>query len=128
MKPFKTSITARLVMLSIAIVFLGGALAAKTGSTPLVPLVLLLAMGGCIVGLVLGVYDHTGRVLLVALLLPIFGWPTALAVIVVANQFPEYANVLTVAGIVAAAMFATSFGLGMSSQPSVVTSKQLATP
>ena len=128
MNPFKTSISARLIMLSIAIVFLGGALAAKTGSTALVPAILLLAVGGCIVGLVLGVYDHPGPVLVVAVLLPIFGWPVALAILVVANQVPAYANVLAVCGIVAATMFASSFRPQSARRTASATPEKLATP
>ena len=107
MQPFKTSLTARIVSFSIAFALLGGGLIPTLGLRPAMalPIVLLLAVGGCIVGLLLGVNDHPGAVGFCAVLLPMAFWAYVLVLLVVVNRFPAYAYALDAAGV--AVLFST---------------------
>ena len=104
MKPFRTSITARVVSLSIAFALLAGGLIPILRLTPAIalPVVLLVAVGGCIVGCVLGVQEHTGPTAALAILLPLALWPFTLVLIAVATRFGEYGWALIAAGAVMA--------------------------
>jgi hypothetical protein len=102
MKPFRTSITARVVSLSIAFALIAGGLIPILGLTPSIalPIVLLLAVGGCIVGCVLGVQEHTGATAALAIFLPLVLWPFCMVLIGVATKYGEYGWALIAAGAV----------------------------
>ena len=80
MKPFRTSLTARLVSLSIAVALAGAGLSLALGLRPslVVPLTFIAAITLSIFGLVVGVLEYPGAVLLLAILLPCALWPYAM--------------------------------------------------
>jgi hypothetical protein len=105
MKPFRRSLTARIVSSAIAFALLGGGLIPTLGIPPAygLPVVLLLAVGAVIAGLVLGVQDHPGPVAYLAILMPLALWAYTLALLVIINHVPTYALALVAAGILMAA-------------------------
>jgi hypothetical protein len=100
MKPFRTSLTARIVSLSIAFALTGGGLIPILGLTPAIalPAVILLAVAGCIVGCILGAQEHTWSVAALAIMLPLALWPYTLVLMLVATRFGEYGWALVAAG------------------------------
>lgn len=100
MKPFRTSPTARIVSLAVALSLVGGGLLAVTGAGPSValPLLLLASIGACIVGLVLGANEHTGPVALLAILLPLALWPYVMTMEWIVTSAPRYGSALLIAG------------------------------
>ncbi len=102
MKPFRTSATARVVSLSIAFALIGGGLIPILGLAPslALPVVLLIAVGGCIVGGVLGVNEHTGPTAALAIFLPLLLWPFVMLLISVSTRHGEYGWALIAAGAV----------------------------
>ncbi|HZS42136.1 MAG TPA: hypothetical protein VFF06_35145 [Polyangia bacterium] len=107
MHPFKTSLTARIVSFAIAFALIGGGLIPTLGLRPAIalPIVLLLAVGACIVGLVVGASDHPGAVGFCAVLLPMALWAYVLVLLLVVNRFPAFAYALDAAGV--AVVFST---------------------
>jgi hypothetical protein len=102
MKPFRTSITARIVSLSIAFALAGAGLIPIAGFSAAValPIVFIAAVGGCIIGLVLGVNDHPGPVAVLAMMLPLALWPFTMVAIGVATRFGAYGWALIAAACV----------------------------
>jgi hypothetical protein len=102
MKPFRTSLSARIISASISWSLIGAGLIALTGMSAgaALPIVLLMSIGGCLVGLVLGVHDHTGPVALLAILLPLILWPYAMAVTWAVDRGTRYGAPLLAVGAV----------------------------
>jgi hypothetical protein len=105
MKPFRLSITARIVSLAIAVALFGGGAIPILGLAPSValPILLIPTVLACIVGLILGAQEHTGAVLMLALLLPLGLWAYTLALLVVTGPLPQLAWGLVALGVVVAA-------------------------
>src|SRR5579859_2632974 len=101
MHPFKTSITARMILSACALLFVGG------GAIPLLhldpdiaPPMLFVACGLLsLVGLILGAFDHSPIVALLAALLPLLFWPMTMVVMYVARH-ANYGWILIALGIV----------------------------
>jgi hypothetical protein len=102
MKPFRTSLTARIVSLAIAFALVGTGLIPILGIAPAIslPIVFLAAVGACIAGLVLGVQDHPGPVLVLGLTLPLVLWPFTMVAMLVATRFGNFGWALIAAGCV----------------------------
>ena len=100
MKPFRASLTARLVSVSITLAVGGGGLVLTLGISPnSIPLVLLAAIGFSIVGLIVGVEEHPEPVLLLGVVLPLALLPYVMLLELIRTGFPEYAWILVAAGI-----------------------------
>jgi hypothetical protein len=102
MKPFRTSVTARMISLAATIALTGGgaAVALATHLNWTIPLVLLAAIMAGIVGLALGAYDHPGPVVLLAVLLPMALWPYVMVLELVRTSYPTWSWALIAAGLV----------------------------
>jgi hypothetical protein len=99
MKPFRTSLTARIVSSAVTLSLVGGgALAMTRAPTSAVAILLLASVGACIVGLLLGVRDHAGAVALLAIFLPLLLWPYVMVVEWIVTRAPRYGIGLLVAG------------------------------
>ena len=106
MKPFRTSITARIISGGAIFALAGGGIVAATGINPAwgVPIVLLFTALSGIVGLVLGANDHPGAVLFTALLLPLALWPYTMVLIYITTRRPEWGPVLFAAALLVLAL------------------------
>ncbi len=114
MKPFRTSLTARIVSLAVAFALAGGGAIPIFGFAPAaaVPIVLLLSVAACIVGCLLGAQEHAGATALLAMMLPLALWPYTLLLLLVVARFPQHGWTLMaagafVAGLTAIASFTT---------------------
>ena len=106
MKPFRTSITARMISLSVALALTGGGLAVllTPESLALIPIVLLLAIGVAIIGMILGVNSQDGAVVVLSILLPLALLPYVMVLEYVGTKQPDYAWALVAAGLVPLAL------------------------
>ena len=95
---FRTSITARLVWVSLSFALIAGGLVALHGSPSLIPYSFAPAIVGCFVALILGVEEHPAEVLglLIALPLLLFPWVMLLHLIVI--RWSSFGSALVVAG------------------------------
>ena len=105
MKTFKTSLTARLLWISIALLFLGGGAIALLGVAPgVAPAALFVVCGTLgIFAVTQGIHDHPGEVALTALILPVGFWPSVMIVIHAATH-PQWGWGLVAFGLVPLAM------------------------
>lgn len=82
-RPFETSLSARLLLVAVAIVTIGGGLIPLLGLNPNIAPPLILVAGGltALVGIVLGIYDHPLHVLMAALIGPCALWVMTMVVL-----------------------------------------------
>jgi hypothetical protein len=111
MKPFRASITARLLSAAAAFALIAGGLIPTLGLPTgiALPVVLLVAAGCGIVSLVLGVNDHPGQVAMLAIMMPMAFWAYALGLIVIAQKLPAFGWVLLALALVPLALLGASF-------------------
>jgi hypothetical protein len=88
MKPFRTSLTARIVSLALAAALIGTGLIALTGATALFPYALLVGVMGCVVGLIIGAIEHTYPAMALAVALPIALWPYIMVAELTMHRLP----------------------------------------
>lgn len=88
MKTFKTSLTARLLWTSMAILFLGGGAISLLGVAPgVAPAALFIVCGTLgIFALSQGIHDHAHEVVVGAILLPLAYWPAVMIVLQAATH------------------------------------------
>jgi hypothetical protein len=101
MKPFRKSVSATIIGCAASFALIAGGLVPTLGLNAAwaVPVVLLLTAGAGIVGVVLGIQDHPGKVALLAMMLPLALWPYTMVFIHTATQRPAWALGLSVAGL-----------------------------
>lgn len=106
MKPFRSSFSAWMLSLGVAVAVSGGGLLAALGVPPHhgTPLLYLGAILCGIIGLVMGVADYPVQVLLGSLLLPMALWPFVIALSWIGESRPELGWALVAAGLVPVAM------------------------
>jgi hypothetical protein len=100
MQPFHTSLTARLVSVSIAIALAGVGFAAVSGRPELLPYVILLAVGGCVIGTIAGAIDYSYQVMGLVVALPMLLWPYVMAAELIMRRAPSWGWLLIAAGAV----------------------------
>jgi len=88
MKPFRTSLTARIVSLAIAVTLIGTGILALTGAAALFPYVLLVGIMGCVVGVIVGAMEHTYSALALVVALPIALWPYIMVAELTMHRLP----------------------------------------
>jgi hypothetical protein len=103
MKPFRTSLTARLVSFSISLALAGTGVAALTHSPDLVPYVIVLAVVGCVLGVILGAFEHTGASAALGVALPILLFPYVMVAELALRAPPSYGWAFIAAGALMAA-------------------------
>jgi len=104
MTPYRTSLSARLITIGVALALFGG------GAIPLfhlpvaaLPMVLLFSVGLGLVGLLLGVNSHTNSALLLALLMPLALFAYVLALLMAINYVHELGWLMMGLGVAAVA-------------------------
>ena len=88
MKPFRTSLTARIVSLAIAIALVGTGILALTGAAELFPYVLLAGIMGCVVGVIIGAVEHPFSTMALVVALPLALWPYIMVAELVMHRLP----------------------------------------
>jgi hypothetical protein len=105
MKPFRTSLTARLLSLSAAIALIGAGILPIVGIPVMyVSVPILFSVVIAVVGMVLGVSDHPGTIGLLAATLPIAMWAYVLLALGVLKVYPAWSWALVAAGLVPIAL------------------------
>ena len=101
MKPFRTSLTARVVCTAVTLALLGGGLGPMLGIERTVSIILACIVPALITipALLYGVHEYPAEVILSALLLPVGLWAHTLLVLV-AFAVPRYAPLFLVASAV----------------------------
>jgi hypothetical protein len=88
MKPFRTSLTARIVSLAIAVALAGTGILALTGAAALFPYVLLVGIMGCVVGVIVGAVEHTFAAMALVVALPLALWPYIMVAELAMHRLP----------------------------------------
>jgi hypothetical protein len=101
MKPFRKSVSATIIGCAGSFALIAGGLIPTLGvnASWAVPVVLLLTIGAGIVGVVLGINSHPGKMALLAMLLPMALWPYTMVLIYSASARPSWSLGLTAAGL-----------------------------
>ena len=88
MKPFRTSLSARLISISIAITLIGTGILSLTGAPELFPYVLMVGIMGCVVGVIVGAFDHTFAVMGMVVALPVTLFPYIMGAELLMHRVP----------------------------------------
>jgi hypothetical protein len=113
MRLFRASLAARLLSAGAALGLLGAGLIPIVGIplTTGIPLVLLLPIVFGMLALAMGVNQHPGASVAVAIALPVVFWVFVLGIIALLNQFPQYSWTLIAASGVPLLFFVGSIGV-----------------
>ena len=116
--PFKHSVPARLLLLAVAIVTIGGGLASIVGLNPHWGLPMFMVAGGltALVGIVIGIHDYAPQVLMAALIGPVFLWPITMMVVQIGAK-PSTGWVLLALGVLPVAFYVASLRGGSDEPP-----------
>ena len=106
MKPFRTSLTARIVSVSLAVTLAGTGAAALVGSLALLPYVILVGVVGCFVGVLAGALEQTAAAALLSVTLPMLLWPYVMVAELAIRRAPITGWAFIAAGALMAAQTA----------------------
>jgi hypothetical protein len=123
MRPYRTSLSARLISLSVSTALIGGGVGALTDSWVVLGLALTAAIVCGIAGLVVGIEHYGSTVMALVVALPMLLWAYATSLVVVATKFPSWSYAFIAAGMVPLLMTAFA-SLGVAEEPAVATAQQ----
>jgi hypothetical protein len=112
MKPYRTSISARILSGGAAVSLLGAGLTPIAGldATRTIPVIILITIAAGLSGILLAIRDHMRAALFAAMLLPLVMWAYVMAMIGIVHYYPAYAWALIAAAGVPLVLFIVSLG------------------
>jgi hypothetical protein len=110
MTPFRSSLPARIISLSVAFALVSGGLIAVLGLEPAewIPFSLLFPITGCVVGALLAAGTREWSAMAMVVALPIALWPYTMVLMLVTNSYRQFGWLLLAAGIGMTALTAVS--------------------
>jgi hypothetical protein len=106
MKPFRTSLTARIVSVSIAVTLAGTGVAALLSSIALLPYCIILGVSGCFIGVIAGALEQTAAAAFLSVTLPMLLWPYVMVAELAIRRAPVMGWAFIAAGALMAAQTA----------------------
>jgi hypothetical protein len=112
MKPYRTSLSARIVSAGAAFALIAAGLVPILGLpvSQALPVIVMITFGAGLIGLLAGIRQYTEAVILLALLLPMGLWAFTLAALVIINAYPSYGWALIAIGSIPIGLLVASLG------------------